>query len=175
MSPCSSIKRIRILPETEIDDLFAVPNFNDDERLIWFELNQDEQVLLESKNSIASSVDLIIQLGYFKAKHQFFNFTLADVTEDAAYVLNCFSSGEKLHSKIVSRTQRYRNQQAILQFMKMTLFNPADHIPLLLEKSQSLCRISNEPLFLFCGLFDFLKNNKITILGYTTFQEQIIN
>ena len=43
MSPCSSIKRIRILPETEIDDLFAVPNFNDDERLIWFELNQDEK------------------------------------------------------------------------------------------------------------------------------------
>jgi len=46
MSPCSSTKRIRILPETEIDDLFAVPNFNDDERLIWFEFNQDEQVLL---------------------------------------------------------------------------------------------------------------------------------
>jgi hypothetical protein len=67
MSPCTSTKRISILPETEIDDLFAVPNFNDDERLIWFELNQDEQVLLESKNSIASSVDLIIQLGYFKS------------------------------------------------------------------------------------------------------------
>jgi len=132
-------------------------------------------VLLESKNTIASSVDLIIQLGYFKAKHQFFNFTLADVTEDAAYVLNRFYSGEKLHSKIVSRTQRYRNQQAILQFMKMTLFNPADHIPLLLEKSQSLCRISNDPLFLFRGLFDFLKNNKITIPGYTTFQEKIIS
>ena len=63
MPPYSSTKRIRILPETEIDDLFAVPKFSDDERLIWFELNQDEQDLLESKNSIASSVDLIIQLG----------------------------------------------------------------------------------------------------------------
>ena len=62
MPPYSSTKRIRILPETEIDDLFAVPKFSDDERLIWFELNQDEQDLLESKNSIASSVDLIIPL-----------------------------------------------------------------------------------------------------------------
>lgn len=32
-------KRIRILPENEIDDLFAIPAFNDDERQIWFELN----------------------------------------------------------------------------------------------------------------------------------------
>ena len=175
MSNLSSTKRIRILPENEIDDLFARPNFNDDERLIWFELNLDEQILLESKSSIASSLDLIIQLSYFKAKHQFFNFTLKDVTEDAEYVLNRFYAGKKLHSKIVSSSQRHRNQQSILQLMKMTLFSPSDHIPLLLEKSQSLCRISNDPLFLFRGLFDFLKISKITIPGYTTFQEQIIS
>lgn len=168
-------KRIRILPENEIDDLFAIPEFNDDERQFWFDLNTEEQVLLESKNSIASSIDLIIQLGYFKAKHQFFNFTLEDVKEDTAYILNRFYSGEEPRAKTVSRTQRYRNQRAILQLMKMTLFNPSNHIPLLLEKSKSLCRISNEPLFLFRGLFDSLKNNKITIPGYTTFQEQIIS
>ena len=89
--------------------------------------------------------------------------------------LIAFTQEKNPSAKTVSRTQRYRNQRAILQLMKMTLFNPSNHIPLLLEKSKSLCRISNEPLFLFRRLFDFLKNNKITIPGYTTFQEQIIS
>ena len=77
-----SERRIRILPESEIDDLFSRPTFNDDERLVWFELNQEEQSLLLSKKSLTSKIDLIIQLGYFKTKHQFFNFTLEDVSED---------------------------------------------------------------------------------------------
>ncbi len=38
-----------------------------------------------------------------------------------------------------------------------------------------LCRVSNDPLFLFRGLFDELKANKIIIPGYTTFQEHIIS
>jgi hypothetical protein len=168
-------KRIRILPENEVYDIFARPTFNDDERLVLFELNQEEQVILDSKNSTASSVDLIIQLGYFRAKHQFFKFTLADVAEDVDYVINRFYPDQKLHSKIVSSSQRHRNQQIILQLMKMTMFSPSEHIPLLLEKSQSLCRISNDPLFVFRGLFDFLKNSKITIPSYSTFQEQIIS
>jgi len=175
MRMSSSQRRIRILPDNEIDDLFARPHFNDDERLIWFELNQDTLELLKSRDSLASTVDLIIQLGYFKARHQFFNFTLEDVNQDTGYVVNRFYPGEKLRSKRVSRTQRYRNQQDILQLMKMTLFNVSTHVPLLLEKSQSLSRVSNNPLFLFRGLFEYLKNNHITIPGYTTFQEKIIS
>lgn len=54
MSRFTPTKRIRILPENEIDELFAKPDFNDDERLIWFELNQQEQSCLQRKRSLAS-------------------------------------------------------------------------------------------------------------------------
>ena len=64
-----SERRIRILPESEIDDLFSRPTFNDDERLVWFELNQEEQSLLLSKKSLASKIDLIIQLGLQNLSH----------------------------------------------------------------------------------------------------------
>lgn len=170
-----SERRIRILPESEIDDLFSRPTFNDDERLVWFELNQEEQSLLLSKKSLTSKIDLIIQLGYFKTKHQFFNFTLEDVSEDTSYIMNRFFPGEILTKTGLSRAQRYRNQSSILKLTQMTSFDPKNHIPLLLKKSQSLCRVSNDPLFLFRGFFDFLKANKITIPGYTTFQERIIS
>lgn len=92
----SSTKRIRILPENEVDDLFARPDFNNDERLIWFELNQQEQSCLQGKRSFASKIDFMIQLGYFKSKHQFFNFTLNEVKGDVSYIIDRFYKDEKL-------------------------------------------------------------------------------
>ncbi len=168
-------RRIRILPENEIDDLFARPTFSDEERLLWFELNAHELLLLESNKTLATKVDLILQLGYFKTKHQFFNFSFAEVQEDVDYIILRFFSGEILSKTHLSRAQRHRNQGIILELKHMQLFNATTHIPMLLAKTKSLCQVSNDHLFLFRGIFDHLKSNKITIPGYTTFQEHIIS
>jgi len=168
-------RRIRILPTNEIDDLFARPCFSKEERFVWFDLTPDELFLLQQKASLANKVDLILQLGYFKAKHQFFNFTLEDVQEDVDYIINTFFSGQILKKLSLSRTHRYRNQLSILNLMNITLFDAKTHIPVLLEYSHSLCRISNDPFFLFRNLFEYLKTNKITIPGYTNFQEHIVS
>ena len=171
----ASEKRIRILPTSEIDDLFSRPNFNDEERLFWFDLDQEERTLLQSKSSLASKVDLIIQLGYFKSKHQFFSFTLDEVPDDVSYVMNHYYPDKVLVKSNLGREAKRLNQHTILKKLGFSLFDAHTHIPLLMEKSQSLCRISNDPLFLFRGLFDFIKAHKITIPGYTTFQERIIS
>jgi TnpA family transposase len=168
-------RRIRILPTNEIDDLFARPVFNDEERLIFFELNQAEQSLLVSKRSLASKIDLILQLGYFKSKHQFFSFSLEDVKEDTRYILNRYFTDKSIRKSAVGREARRLNQCLICKHYEYTLFNATAHIPVLLKKSLELFRTSSDPLFLFRGLYDFLKSTKITIPGYTTFQEHIIS
>ena len=168
-------KRISILPTNEIDDLFARPTFNDDERLIWFELDQEMLKFLTSKSSLASKVDLIIQLGYFKSKHQFFTFTLNDVWEDALYIMNRYFPKKVLIKSTLGRASRNLNQQYILENTEFKIFNRKIHIPILLEKAVDLSRTSNDPLFLFRGLFHYLNVNKITIPGYSTFQEQLIS
>ena len=168
-------KRISILPTNEIDDLFARPNFNDDERLIWFELDQEILKLLTSKSSLTSKVDLILQLGYFKSKHQFFTFTLNDVWEDVLYIINRYYPDKVLIKSTLGRASRYLNQQYILENTGFTIFNSKIHIPILLEKAADLSRTSNDPLFLFRGLFHYLNLKKITIPGYSTFQEQLIS
>ena len=168
-------KRISILPTNEIDDLFARPTFNDDERLIWFELDQDILKFITSKSSLASKVDFIIQLGYFKSKHQFFTFTLNDVWEDVLYIINRYFPNKVLIKSTLGRALRCLNQQYILENTGFTIFNRKIHIPILLEKAVDLSRTSNDPLFLFRGLFHYLNVNKITIPGYSTFQEQLIS
>jgi hypothetical protein len=168
-------RRIRILPENEVDDLFLRPIFNDDERLVWFELNQEELLLLISKRSLISKVDLILQLGYFKSKQQFFKFTFEEVSDDIHYIMNRYFPNRVLDKSTLERKAKRLNQDIILKQHGFSIFDAKVHIPLLLEKAHSLCRISNDPLFLFRGLFDDLKTNKIIIPGYTTFQEHIIS
>jgi hypothetical protein len=131
-------RRIRILPENEIDDLFARPTFSDEERLLWFELNAHELLLLEINKTLATKVDLILQLGYFKRKHQFFNFSFAEVQEDVDYIIQRFFSGEILSKTHLSRAQRHRNQGIILELKHMQLFNATTHIPMLLAKTKKL-------------------------------------
>jgi hypothetical protein len=76
---------------------------------MWFELNQDELSLLLQKKSIAGKVDLILQLGYFKAKNQFFNFKLEDVKEAASYILNRYFLSRVLEKFKVGRESKRLN------------------------------------------------------------------
>ncbi|MCX7091779.1 MAG: hypothetical protein NTU48_10085 [Legionellales bacterium] len=52
----TNLKRIYLLPESEIADLYARPIFNQNEQHLYFDLNQVE-------------LDLLGQLGTVKTKH----------------------------------------------------------------------------------------------------------
>ena len=67
-------KRIRILTDDEMEALYSRPQFTDEERAYFFELNHDEESLLGGQVNIARKIYTIILLGYFKAKQQIFQF-----------------------------------------------------------------------------------------------------
>ncbi len=128
-------RRIRILPENEIDNLFARPIFNDDERLVWFELSQEELLLLVSKRSLISKVDLILQLGYFKSKLQFFKFTFEEVSDDICYIMERYFSNRALDKSTLERKAKRLNQDIILKQYGFSIFDAKIHVPLLLKKA----------------------------------------
>ncbi len=84
-------QRLHILNDNDIAALYAAPEFNATERSHFFAL---PPVLLKSlkitktngKNTPAK-LYFILQYGYFKAKHQFFNFSYQDVKHDVAFIM----------------------------------------------------------------------------------------
>jgi hypothetical protein len=74
--------------------------------------------ILAFKSSLASKIDFILQLGYFKSKHQFFTFTLNDVPEDVSYIINRYFPNKILTKSTLGRAARYLNQKYIVR-MKM--------------------------------------------------------
>jgi len=72
-------KRIRLLSCTEVGELYARPAFTVHERQLYFTLSPSEREALAQHTNTKTRIYFILQLGYFKAKQQFFNFVLEDV------------------------------------------------------------------------------------------------
>jgi hypothetical protein len=99
-------KRIQLLSDSEIADIYNRPDFNNDERELYFSINDEREIdLLNRYSNIKTRVYFILQLGYFKAKQQFYKFNLEDVISDVEYVMSyhCFDTKIKLNRSDIAR------------------------------------------------------------------------
>lgn len=81
-------KRIILLSDAEIAELYNLPMFTEKDRNIYFSLSSDDHKLLNEYRTLKLKIYFILQLGYFRATQNFYNFILEDVPEDAIYLLN---------------------------------------------------------------------------------------
>jgi hypothetical protein len=79
-------KRLRILGDEEIDALYGRPRFTPDEQQEYFAFSPPELAALAQFHSRPSRLYSMLQLGYFKARQQFFVFSLREVDEDIRYL-----------------------------------------------------------------------------------------
>ena len=61
-------RRLTILNADEIQAIFGLPQFTEDERQMHFALNPSESEVVSSACTITAAVHLTLQIGYFKAK-----------------------------------------------------------------------------------------------------------
>ena len=85
-------KRIHLLSSTEVEELYGLPAFHAHEQRLYFTLNQSERAALAQHSNTKTRIYFILQLGYFKAKQQFFNFSLDDVSNDVQFVVSTYYS-----------------------------------------------------------------------------------
>jgi len=82
----NNAKRIQLLTAAEISDLYDRPDFNAEERELFFALTEDEEKILNHYHHVRTRVYFVLQLGYFKAKQQFFQFDFNDVLADSQFI-----------------------------------------------------------------------------------------
>jgi len=148
------IKRIYLLPEAEIADTYAPPEFNNNEKKIYFTLDARELDFLNHYSNTRTRVYFILQLGYFKAKQQFFKVKFEDASTDVAYILSnfCNDTETRLSGQI---SRNYINQQKndILQLFSYKNWSPEfepqieAHICELLRYYPKAARKNNIPKF----------------------------
>ena len=168
-------KRLTILTEAEKIALYGLPDFDDFQRIEYFAMTDAEHALAFARKGLAAQLHCLLQLGYFKAKNAFFNFSLNDApTEDMEFLIQRYFPGQTLRNQQVSDNDRYLPRKEIAALFGFRLWSD-ENLPVLRNKAILLARTDVSPTFLLAELMVFLIGQRIVRPGYTTLQNLITN
>lgn len=169
------LSRLHILTAEEVQNLFELPEFTDEERLLYFSLSETEFELFAQNRSFTSKLNFILQLGYFKARHLFFNFEFQTVFGDAEFIRRKYFPKEKkkirkLEKVAVNTVLKHRRTIIELygfQFCGQTQKELIEQI------AQNSAKISSKPIYIFREILNFLQTQRIILPGYSFLQDVI--
>jgi TnpA family transposase len=165
-------RRLKILDADEIEAVYDLPVFDDEDRAFYFALSPPEKAILSQLHGRKSSIYYILQLGYFKARRQFFVFTLQQVAVDAQYVQRLYFPGYELVDLDITKVTRLKQQRLILELMQYRVCGEGERQQLRL-KAQQIVQISSRPIYVFRELMAYLVRQRLIAPGYTVMQEMI--
>jgi TnpA family transposase len=166
--------RLTILTPKELQAIYGLPHFTDEERAIYFALSATEKQLLRGYRTLSAKISFILQLGYFKARKMFFVFDANMVADDAAYILRAyFPEVDALSDLAISKPTRLAQQAAILRFLDYQACS-LEWRRKLQEKAQYLVTIYSKPVYLFRELANFLELHRVVLPGYSFMQEKVV-
>src|SRR5262245_37780958 len=165
-------KRLRILGDEEIEALYARPRFTPDERQEYFAFSPPELATLEQFHSRPSRLYGMLQLGYFKARQQFFVFSLREVDEDVRYLQERYFPTTRFHAVEVVKRTRLKQQRMILALCTYR-YCDATARQHLATKAQQAARVCAKPVYIFRELWQYLTTQRLVAPGYTVLQELI--
>lgn len=166
-------KRLKILNEEELENIYGRPCFTFEERTTYFLLSQPEKDFLELFRSAKSQVYFILQLGYFKAKHLFFTFDLNEVEEDVKYILKLYFYNKKIvDMSSIDKNTRLKQQRLILELFN---YHTCDvkirkYLEIRAQKSASVC---GKPIFIFREIMHYLSEQNVIVPGYSFMQDTV--
>lgn len=172
--PLRTQKRLQILGAEELDALYGLPRFTPEERQEYFALSPPDLAALAPLHSLKSRLYGILQLGYFRARHQFFVFRLHDVEEDARYLQAFYfpTLPASFLEWTITKATRLKQQRLILALCQYRLCN-AHTRRQLQSKAQQAARVSSKPVYLLRTLLHYLEEQHIVVPGYRLLQETI--
>jgi hypothetical protein len=166
---------LHILELDEIEQLYGLPDFDSENRMVFFNLSPEEMTLMKESRGVSSKVYFILQLGYFKAKRLFFNFDFKERKVDGAFVLKKYFPTTNRNDLIkVSRPTRQNQQRQIAAFFQYQRFDKTIQNEVF-QHAISLTKRHNHPVYLFRSLFEYLSHLKIILPSYSLLQRQIIS
>ncbi|MDA8307494.1 MAG: Tn3 family transposase [Deltaproteobacteria bacterium] len=165
-----SNERLTILSEPEKTALYGIPNFDNFQRIEFFAMNEAERSLAMQRRGILKQIYCLLQIGYFKAKQAFFQFTLDEAPpEDIAFLQQRYFPGQTLSVETLSTKEYYAQRREIVALFGYRLWTDND-LPTFRDKAKLLARTDVTPAFLLAELMVFLIGQRIVRPGYTTLQ-----
>lgn len=164
--------RLNILTPSEINELYSLPQFGDEDRQLYFDMSAQELQSVEQRRS-AIGIFQALELGYFKAKRQFFVFELSNVMLDLHYLARHYFPGLNLKTlALPSKPTRVLIQRAVLTLLR---YQPCDSTAKkdLTARMQRAAAFSTQPVYILRDLLEYLAQKRLVAPQYTTLQDMV--
>jgi TnpA family transposase len=169
----SGSRRLALLTVREINELYGLPCFTEEERCRYFELSPAERDAVDTVHTDAAAVHLVLQLGYFKAKRQFFLYEPGTVGADIRHITKrYFPDMDTVPLKALSKPTRLEQQHTILSLLRYRRCDGAAKAELEV-KARRIAMLSNHPLTILRECLQYLEAHRIVAPGYRFFQDLV--
>lgn len=163
--------RLQLLTEPEIEDFYTRPNFNSGERELYFAINSQEMIALRQYSATKTQIAFRLQLAYFKAKQNFFEFTFDEVRDDVAYLIaNYYKNAKAKLPNSITRQSLNEQKQVILNLFDYQDWSPKQ-VALVESHLCELLRYYPKGNDTFRQLLVYLENQKILLPSHRTLQD----
>ncbi len=165
-------KRLTILLESEIRDLFSPPKLTIEEKRLYFALNDLEEEAFNRIRNRYHRCYFVLLLGYFKVKPVSLNFGYSEVREDLSFIVNEYFQGGKPKRQNLTKSQRSRLYQRVLKLSGYRLYG-SNCLAELETHTAGMAKVSIDARALFDSCIDYLVQKKVAIPKYYVLQELI--
>lgn len=167
-----SSKRLSILLESEINELYSPSSLTSEQRRHYFSLNDIELDSFNKFKDRYSQLYLVLLLGYFKIKPVILNFTFSQVKDDFKFVASEYFPDNKFKQQNLSRSQKSRIYNRIFNINHYNSFS-REISHQLQEKAIEIAAINIETRYIFDECIDYLSRSKTAIPSYSQLQRII--
>ena len=169
----ASHHRLSILSTSEIDDLYGLPRFTNADRDLFFQLSAPERAAVTAIRTISVASHLILQLGYFKAKRQFFAYEREETAQDLSHILKLHFPGMDVGAiKTPSRPIRVQLHQTILKLFDYRHCDAKTKVELE-QRALRTARLTTLPLHILKESLQNLTHRRIVAPGYRFMQDMV--
>ncbi|MEZ8306909.1 Tn3 family transposase [Vibrio splendidus] len=168
----STGKRIQLLTDDEIEELYRLPVLSQAEREEYFSLDDSLLDIVNGLLKPETKIYMILLIGYFRAKPVIPRFRLCDVEEDARYICDTFKLDLPRWDWTASKGSRAQMVSRTLSVLGFSLLKQEQSRRLSLRLTD-VATISTEPKYILDECLAFLGQNRIALPGYSTLQDLV--
>lgn len=166
----SKKEHLTILSDAERSALYDRPEYNNEQRLEYLSLTQEELQIALFRHNISSQIYCILQFSYFKSVKIFFRLTWEEVDQkDLNFILQQYFQNQVFELQIISKHEHYAQCDSISSYFGYVYWAKT-HEQTLFIQSKKIIRLDMNPQFIALELLDYLQEQKILRPGYTTLQ-----
>jgi hypothetical protein len=155
----------QILTSSEINELYALPNFSRTDREDYFSLDKETQKLVNTLRQAETRIYFILLLGYFRSRPIVFNFTFSDVEEDYNYIKTKYFNDKNVDTEDLPPRTKTALIKKLLSYTGFSIFqSKLDKDPLLIRLND-VVKINLEPRYVFDECIAYFGQNRLTMFG----------